>query len=191
MTEETKSPEAMVLGEACIFPWWLVLLWGILSLVIGILFLTTPVITTVILVTFMGAYWLVGGFFAIGSVFVDRNEWGWKIFLAIINIIAGILILMYPYFSTLFVLSFFVIFIGFWACFIGAAHLFQAFARKDAGNGVLGILSLIFGIILLINPFITVALLPFVAGGFAVIGGLSAIVVSFTAHKAQETVPAP
>jgi len=181
----------MVLGEACMFPWWLVLLWGILSLVIGFLFLTTPEITTVLLITFMGAYWLVGGFFAIGSVFVDKNEWGWKVFLAIINIIAGILILMYPYFSTLFVLSFFVIFIGFWACFIGAAHLFQAFKKKDAGNGVLGILSLIFGILLLVNPFITVVLLPFVAGGFAVVGGLSAIVVSFTAHKAQATVPAP
>lgn len=191
MTEETTSAEAMVLGEACMFPWWLVLLWGILSLVIGILFLTTPAITTVLLITFMGAFWLVGGFFAIGSVVVDKTEWGYKIFLAFINIFAGILILMYPYFSTLFVLSFFVIFIGFWACFIGAAHLFQAFARKDAGNGVLGILSMIFGILLLINPFITVVLLPYVAGGFAVVGGLSAIVVSFTAHKAQATVPVP
>lgn len=191
MTEETKNAEAMMLCEACMFPWWLVLLWGILSLVIGILFLTRPAITTEILITFMGAYWLVGGFFTIGSVFIDKTEWGYKIFLALINIIAGILILMYPLFSTLFVLSFFVIFIGFWACFIGAAHLFQAFKKKDAGNGVLGLLSLIFGILLLLNPFITVVLLPYVAGGFTVVCGLSAIAVSFTAHKAQATITAP
>ena len=84
-------------------------------------------------------------------------------------------------------LSFFVIFIGFWACFIGVAHLYQGFTAKDAGNGVLGAISLIFGILLLINPFIVAALLPFVAGGFAIVAGLASIIVSFTAKKVQGT----
>jgi len=185
MTEQTKTPEQMILGEASLFPWWLVLLWGIFTLIIGIVFLTTPVMTMELLITFMGAYWLVGGLFAIGSLFVDKTNIGIKILLSVINIIAGILILIHPFFSTLFIISFFVIFIGFWACFIGAVHLFQAFTTKDAGNGVLGLLSLIFGILLLVNPFIAVALIPFVAGGFAVVAGISAIVISFGAKKAQ------
>lgn len=185
MTEQTPIPEQMILGEASLFPWWLVLLWGIFTLIIGIMFLTTPGMTMVLLITFMGAYWLVGGLFTIGSLFVDKTNMGIKILLSVINIIAGILILMYPLFSALFVWTFFVIFIGFWACFIGAVHLYQAFTTKDAGNGVLGLLSLIFGILLLVNPFIAVALLPFVAGGFAVVAGISAIVVSFGAKKAQ------
>jgi uncharacterized membrane protein HdeD (DUF308 family) len=185
MTEQTKTPEQMILGEASLFPWWLVLLWGIFTLIIGIMFLTTPGMTMVLLITFMGAYWLVGGLFTIGSLFVDKTNMGIKILLSVINIIAGILILMHPFFSTLFVLSFFVIFIGFWACFIGAVHLYQAFTSKDAGNGVLGLLSLIFGILLLVNSLIAVALLPFVAGGFTVVAGISVIVVSFGAKKAQ------
>jgi uncharacterized membrane protein HdeD (DUF308 family) len=185
MTEQTKTPEQMILGEASLFPWWLLLLWGIFTLIIGIMFLMTPEMTMVLLITFMGAYWLIGGLFAICSLFVDKTNMGIKILLSAINIIAGILILMHPFFSTLFVLSFFVIFIGFWACFIGAVHLYQAFTLKDAGNGVLGLLSLIFGILLLINPFIAVALLPFVAGGFAVVAGISAIFVSFSIKKAQ------
>jgi len=121
---------------------------------------------------------------------VDRSNMGWKIFLAVINIIAGILILVYPLFSTVFVLSFFILFIGFWACFVGGAHLFQAFATRDAGNGVLGIISLIFGILLLVNPFIAAALLPFVAGGFAIVMGLCSIYVSFTARKCVDAVTA-
>ena len=169
-----------------LFPWWLLLLWGILALLLGCAFLFSPGITLVLLITFMGAYWLVGGLFALGSLAVDRTNMGWKIFLAIINIIAGILILCYPLYSTFFVLSFFIIFVGFWACFVGAAHLFHAITAKDAGNAVLGILSLIFGLILLFNPYIAAALLPFVAGGFAIVMGLCSIYDSFAAMKAQK-----
>ena len=57
---------------------------------------------------------------------------------------------------------------------------------KDAGNGVLGIISMIFGLLLLINPFIVAALLPYIAGGFAVVLGLASIYVSFAAKKCQD-----
>jgi uncharacterized membrane protein HdeD (DUF308 family) len=182
MTEELTEK---MLSDANLFPWWLLLLWGILSLLIGIMFLTTPGMTTVLFITFIGAYWLVGGLFTLCSLAVDKTNMGWKIFLSVINILAGILILAYPLYSTIFVLSFFVIFLGFWACFIGAAHLFQAFSAKDAGNGVLGIVSLIFGILLLINPFFAAELLPILAGAFGIVAGFAAIIVSFTVKKAQ------
>ena len=180
----------MNLCDSRLFPWWLLLVWGILTLLIGIAFLLTPGMTMVLLITFMGAYWLVGGIFAIASLVVDRSHMGWKIFLAVINIIAGIMILVYPLYATIFVLEFFIIFVGFWACFVGGAHLYHAFTEKDAGNGVLGVISLIFGILLLINPFIAAALLPFVAGAFAVVMGLCSIYVSFTARKCVDAVTA-
>ena len=178
------------INELALFPWWLLLLWGILALLLGAALLFTPGMTTELLITFMGAWWLVGGIFALASLAVDRSNMGWKIFLAIINIIAGIAILLKPLYATVFILSFFIIFIGFWACFVGGAHLFQAFSKKDWGNGVLGIISLIFGVILLVNPFIAAALLPFVAGGFAIVMGLCSIYVSFTAKKCVDGVKA-
>ena len=125
MTEEISVPDQFLTAPG-IFPWWLLLLWGILALLISCMFLITPGMTTVLLITFMGAYWLVGGLFAIGSLAVDRSHMGWKIFLAVINILAGILILLYPLYSTIFVLSFFVIFIGVWAIVIGVSHLYHA-----------------------------------------------------------------
>lgn len=184
MTELVNKPAEMVSFNS-LLPWWIVLLWGILALIIGIMFLATPGITTVLFITLVGAYWLVGGLFTIGSLFVDKSNMGWKIFLAIINILAGLVILLYPLFSTIFMLSFFVIFVGFWGCFIGAAHLFQAFKTKDAGNGLLGVLSLIFGMILLMFPLVTAEILPLIAGGFMVLMGIIGIVTSFTVKKVQ------
>jgi uncharacterized membrane protein HdeD (DUF308 family) len=172
-----------VMAEVKLFPWWLLLIWGLLTIIIGLMFLVTPGVTTVLLITFMGAYWLVGGIFALGSLVVDRTHIGMKILLSIINIIAGIFILLYPFYSTVFVLSFFVILIGFWACLIGAVHLYQGFTAKDAGNAVLGIISLVFGILLLVNPFVVAALLPFIAGGFGIVSGLATIYIAFVTKK--------
>jgi len=160
-------------------PWWILLLWGLLSVIIGILFLVLPGITTLVFVTFLGAYWLVGGIFSLAGLAFDRTNCGWKIFLAIINLIAGILVLLYPLYSTLLLLLFFVVFIGVWACFIGCVHLYHAFTFKDAGNGILGIISIIFGILLLLFPVISAALVPLVAGILAVVIGIIAMGTSF------------
>ncbi|MFA4877855.1 MAG: DUF308 domain-containing protein [Methanoregula sp.] len=184
MDEVITSPVPDI-TDAKLFPWWLLLIWGILALLIGCMFLATPGMTTILLITFMGAWWLVSGLFALASLAVDRSNMGWKLFLAIINIIAGIAILCYPLYATVFVLAFFVIFIGFWALFIGAAHLFQGFSSKDAGNAVLGLVSIIFGLLLLCMPLIVAALLPYIAGAFGIVLGIIAIAYSFTAKKAQ------
>ena len=189
MTDAVDNPGKMMCFSS-IMPWWVILLWGILSVIIGIMFLTTPGITTVLFITLLGAFWLVGGLFSIGSLFVDKSHMGLKLFLAIINIIAGVVILLYPLYSTLFLLAFFVIFIGFWGCFIGISHLYHAFKTKDAGNGVLGVLSLVFGILLLVYPFIAAALLPFIAGAFMIVMGIAAVIAGFMAKKAIAAVTA-
>lgn len=178
------------MNDLRLFPWWLLLLWGVLALLIGVAFFLTPGITTELLITFLGAYWFVGGLFTLVSLAVDKSNMGWKIFLGIIYIIAGLLILLQPLYAMFFIVPFFVILIGFWAVFIGVAHIFQAFTAKDAGNGVLGIISLIFGLLILINVFVASVLLPFVVGAFAIVFGLMAIVFAFTAKKCVDAVKA-
>jgi uncharacterized membrane protein HdeD (DUF308 family) len=180
---ESDHPEKPMTADAQLFPWWLFLLWGILTLLIGLSFLIIPGITMEVFIIFLGAYWLVGGLFMMGCLVADRANMGMKILLAVINIIAGALILLYPLFSTIFALVFFVVFLGFWACFIGAVHLYHGFTAKDAGNGVLGVISLVFGILLLANPLLAAALLPFVAGGFCIVSGLATVYVAFMAKK--------
>jgi uncharacterized membrane protein HdeD (DUF308 family) len=184
LTDENTQMDLMLANQQ-LFPWWLLLLWGILTLIVGCMFLINPGQTVGFFIVFLGAWWLVGGLFTIGSLFVDRSNMGWKLFLSVINILAGILILMHPFYAAFFAIGFLIIFIGFWACFIGAAHLYHAWTAKDAGTGVLGIISIIFGLLLLINPFIAIVMVPYVFGGFAVVSGLASIYVAFTAKNVQ------
>ncbi len=185
MTEQTMDTETFIPAQMAMYPWWLVLVWGLLAILVGILFFATPGITTVVFITLLGAFWFVGGIFTLFSLAKDRTNMGWKILLAVLNIIIGAIILVFPLYSTLILLEVFIIFLGIWACIIGGVHLFQAFPAKDAGMAVLGILSFIFGILLLAFPLVSALLLPFVAGAFAIVLGISAVLFSFMAKKKQ------
>ena len=101
MADTIDASEAEVLACAGTFPWWSVLLWGICAVIIGILFLTTPVITTIAMITMIGAWWFVGGIFSLISLTADRSHLALKVITAILSLIAGLVILAYPLFSTL------------------------------------------------------------------------------------------
>ncbi|WP_373838169.1 HdeD family acid-resistance protein [Methanospirillum sp.] len=173
--------EAAVRG----MPWWLVLVWGILAVIIGLMLITTPLITTYYLVLFMGAYWFAGGIITLVSLFTDKSNMGWKIFLSVISIIAGIAIMAYPLYGEIVVLTMLVFIIGFWGLLIGGTKLYEAFRAKDAGSGILGLISIVFGIILIIFPWGAALALPLIAGVFALIAGISSIVVAFQVKKQQ------
>jgi len=171
------------MGAIALYPWWIILILGIAALILGMAFLAWPYLTLMMVVTFVGAYWFVTGIFSLVSLIGDHSNMGWKLLIGILGIIAGIVIMMYPFISTLLVPAMLVIFIGIWGLLIGAVHLVQGFGTKDWGSGLLGLLAIIFGILILAHPLITVALLPFVFGGFGVVGGVIAIILSFQFRK--------
>jgi uncharacterized membrane protein HdeD (DUF308 family) len=53
--------------------WWFFLLEGIAGIILGILLLTDPGATILVLVTFLGFYWLVMGILALVRMFIDRS----------------------------------------------------------------------------------------------------------------------
>jgi uncharacterized membrane protein HdeD (DUF308 family) len=160
-------------------PWWLVLLQGIAGVIIGLLLLIYPAKTTLFLVQFLGIYWFVSGIFGIVSLFIDSSQWGWKLFAGLLGIIAGILILQHPLWSAVLIPGTLVIILGIEGLIIGVVNLIQAFRGGGWGIGILGALSIVFGIILLTNIFITTIALPYVAGAFGVVGGIIAIFYAF------------
>jgi uncharacterized membrane protein HdeD (DUF308 family) len=186
MVEETVPSKTMAVPDTRLFPWWLVLLWGIIAVIIGALFLAYPYRTLMASIVFLGIYWFIGGIFTLFAAFMDATDRGWKIFFSIISIIAGLVILAYPYYSFLILPAFFIIFVGFWALFVGCAKLYQAFVAKDLGAGVLGVISLIFGILLLVYPYVAAAMIPYIFGGFALVGGIAAIAISFSVRGEQK-----
>ena len=77
-------------------PWWLLLLGGILTVIVGILLLTSPVKTTVALIWALSLYWVIQGIFTLIGMFVDHSAWGWKLFIGVLSILAGVIVLRHP-----------------------------------------------------------------------------------------------
>jgi uncharacterized membrane protein HdeD (DUF308 family) len=169
------------------FPWWLVLLEGIFAAIFGVLMLVAPGGTLIFLVQVLGFYLLIGGILRLVSIFLNRSLWGLKLTLGILGILAGIAVLQHPLWSAVAIPTYIVYIVGFLAIFEGIGGLLHAFQGGGWGAGILGILLIIFGLILLFNAWIGVAVLPFVLGGFMLAGGVAAIVVSFNLRSSPAT----
>lgn len=165
--------------QAPTVPWWLVLLEGIAAVVIGFLLLTAPAMTTLVLVQVLGIYWFVTGIFSIVSIFIDSSMWGWKLAAGILGIIAGIVVINHPLWSAVLVPTVLIIFLGIEGLVIGAINIFQAFRGGGWGIGVLGALSILFGIVLIANPLLAAVSLPLVLGILGLVLGIAAIVMAF------------
>jgi uncharacterized membrane protein HdeD (DUF308 family) len=185
MAEKTVTSQQADADDR-LFPWWLVLLWGIFAVIIGALFLYYPYWSLMASIVFLGVYWFIGGIFTLFAGFMQATDRGWKIVIGIISMIAGLVILAYPLYSFLILPAVFIILVGIWALIVGVVKLYQGFAEKDAGAGILGVISIIFGLLLLVYPYIAAALIPYIFGGIAVVGGIAAIVVSFMVRGEQK-----
>ena len=171
-------------SEGMSVPWWLVLLEGIAAVIIGILLLTSPGIPMFALVQFIGFFWLIGGIFRIVSIFVESSLWGWKLLAGIVGVLAGLVVLQHPVWSAVLLPAVYVIILGVQGIILGGAGLVMAFRGGGWGTGVLGVLSILLGLVLLVNPlFIGIAVLPFVLGAVALLGGILAIVAAFMMRK--------
>jgi len=170
------SPET---GAAMAPSRWLVLLLGIIAVLFGALFFVYPVQTLTLLVTVLGIYWLFNGIVMFISLFTDKTGRGWKLLVGILGILAGVLVLTYPLYSAILIPTVFAIIIGVEGLIIGAVYMVQGFSGAGWGTGILGILSIIFGLILIANPLVAAVGLVLLLAGLAIIGGIAAIVVSF------------
>jgi uncharacterized membrane protein HdeD (DUF308 family) len=171
-------------------PWWLSLITGIALVIVGaVLLFAAPrqkLDTYMVLVTFIGIYWLVQGIFDIVYIFIDHTAWGWKLFIGIVSIIAGASILMYPIAAGLTLPRIFVLVMGIWGMMYGIILLIMAFQGGGWGAGILGVLGIIFGIALMVNyttPGMGLAML-WTAAVFAFFGGIVMIVQSFRMRSA-------
>ena len=176
---ECMIPSLNVTPGTHVFPWWLVLIQGIITLILGVLFLYLPYWTLLVLIIFLGAYWFISGLFSLVSLAVDRTNAGYKVLFGILGVIAGLAILFYPIYGAVVVVSLFVIFVGVWGLIMGFMGLFAAMKGGGWGAGIIGVLLIIFGCLLLANVFVSALVLPFVLGVFGIMGGIAAIIGAF------------
>lgn len=137
--------------------WWMFTLNGLLAIFYAIFALFVPEGTLVVLAKYSGLFILIAGFVMLAmAIYRIRKQvpYGIAMSQAIITLVLGSLILIY----TQQTISFFVMLLGIWALLLGVmllvilVNLGHALPNKNMllGNALV---SLLFGVILLINPF--------------------------------------
>jgi uncharacterized membrane protein HdeD (DUF308 family) len=166
-------------------PWWLFLLEGLVTLVIGLLVLTYPAATVIALVQFLGLYWLIVGLLRLIGLFEDRRMWGLKLCASILGILAGVSVLQHPLFSPLVIGGTIIILLGIDGILIGALDLVRAFEGGGWSIGIVGVVNVLLGLILLSNPLGLAFALPMFIGVVAIIGGIASIGMAFRVKALQ------
>lgn len=175
MANETKNVLNQMLSDI----WWLVLLRAIAAILLGILLFANPGALLMVIMIYIGVYWLIDGIFTVIASLRGRKNlehWGWAIFTGIISILAGLAVLSQPVLSALLTTTFFAYLVGFLAIVSGISSLVSGFRlHKASGEWSMiigGLMSLLFGLLLVFNPLFSSFVLLSMAGIFALIGGI-------------------
>lgn len=161
--------------------WWLLLLRGLLAIVFGLLALFMPNMVIVTLLFYFGFVALFSGIFLIiEGIAVKTHDRGLHILEGVLAILFGILFLAMP----AFVFASLMYFIAFWAIIGGIMQIIYAIKlRKEIPNEWMailnGVITLIFGILVLTNILAGGQALIMVFGIYALIWGIMLIGFSF------------
>jgi uncharacterized membrane protein HdeD (DUF308 family) len=155
---------------------------GILMIVLGILFLAYPGFSLATVLLLIGVFLIVYGIALAVAGFVGHAEGrGWAIFTGILGIIVGIIAIAWPGMTGLALLYI----LGAWAIVTGAVDIVGAFAGGLKGGKrvwliVVGILSIVVGIIFFAYPVSGALAILWLIGLYLIAYGVLRIVDGFT-----------
>ncbi|GAB1824061.1 HdeD family acid-resistance protein [Herbidospora sp. RD11066] len=156
--------------------WWALAVRGLLAIVFGVVTLAWPGITLVALVYVFAAYAIVNGLFTIAGAFREANAGSrsWMIFSGVLGVIAGIVVATWPAITALVLLWL----IGAWFVVTGLLEIIAAVhARRridsDWSLMTAGVLSVVFGVVLVIWPAAGALSLAWLIGILAIILGVA------------------
>jgi uncharacterized membrane protein HdeD (DUF308 family) len=164
------------------------LVWGVLSLILGVAILVWPGISVEVAAVFFGAYLLVSGIAQVIFAFTIDVSGGERVLLLIsggLSLVLGVL--AFRHLGQVYA----ILLLAIW---VGAGFIFQGVAETALaasypllpGRGwhiFLGIISIIAGIVVLAWPFDSIVVLAVVTGSWLVVLGIFQIVWSFQARK--------
>lgn len=178
----TDSPKTEAMNDILANNWWAVALRGVVAILFGIAAFAMPLVTMLSLVVVFAAFSFVDGVFGIiMSVRGARKgeRWIWLLLSGILGIVASAVAILWPGITVLA----FVILVAAWALVSGTFMLISAFRLKiDHGRVWLvigGIASIVFGILLVISPFIGALVLTFWTGAHALVLGATLLVLAY------------
>jgi uncharacterized membrane protein HdeD (DUF308 family) len=162
--------------------WWAIGIRGVLGIVFGLIALFLPGATMLSLVIVFAAYTFADGVFGIVSAVRAAREgerWGFLVVEGLVDIAVAAVAVLWPGITVVA----FVFLIAFWAILTGILELVAAFRLElTDGRGWLifgGIVSVLYGILLIVAPMIGAVVLTWWLGAYALVFGVCLVVLAF------------
>jgi uncharacterized membrane protein HdeD (DUF308 family) len=167
------------------------ILLGVLAIIVGIIAIAWPKVTIYALVILFAVYAFIAAGLQAMRAFSSRSAGPvlGHLLLSLIDVAAGVIALVWPG-PTALVL---VLVVGIWAFIGGVFEIFAAFqSGQTAGTRALfivaGLVSILFGVVLLAHPDVGAVTLALLFGLFALIYGFSQITMGIELRHAGKTV---
>nr|WP_283949472.1 HdeD family acid-resistance protein [Limobrevibacterium gyesilva] len=184
-TPPQASPDAAssdVMSAQLAGNWWAIALRGVVAILFGLVALFVPGAVMLSLALLFAAYLLVDGIFSIVAAVRSarsHERWGLLLLEGILNLVVGLIAAFFPASAVLA----FVLVTAAWALLTGGLMLGAAF-RLHVSHGrwwlaLGGIVSILWGVVLVIAPLSGAIVLTWWLGGYAIVFGIILLVLAF------------
>jgi len=172
--------------------WWAIAVRGACSILFGIVALLLPGVTVAALVLLFAAYMLVDGVFAIvAGVRAARahERWGLLALEGIADIVAGAIAFIWPLITVLA----FIYIMAAWAIVTGILLLGATFRLQPTHGkwlmGLGGAVSVVWGILLILQPIVGALVLTWWIGAYAIVFGAVLLTLALRLRRRQHDHP--
>ena len=183
MSDSTAASSAAEASEVLKRIWWVPVVRGVFLLILGFIMLANPLWSVKALVWIFGAFAVLDGIIALIEWFTNRREAGsgWWLLSGVVSLAIGIVAVVWPgpTASVVFYL------IAIWVLLLGILQIIAAVFRyraKDEGWAWVlasGLVSFLFGLILITHQETSAKVIVIVLGLFAFVAGVLLVVGGF------------
>lgn len=171
--------------------WWILLLRGLLAIALGVAALLFPAAMALAIALLFGAYALIDGIIAIVAslrMAHPDGHWWWLLVEGIIGVVFGAAALVWPAISLLAL----VFLMAFWALATGVTAITTAWRLRTVVRGewlwiVGGILSIVFGVAVLLAPGFGALALVLIFAWYAIFFGIAFVGIAFRLRSHRTT----
>jgi uncharacterized membrane protein HdeD (DUF308 family) len=168
--------------------WWLFVIWGAASVVLGALILLEPIASAIVLLTIVAMFWLIGGIAdIIGALGHRTGQWLWRVGGGVLSVIVALFVLAHPIVGTVAAVSVLYLLIATSALLTGVIGLFSG--KRSLGRIVLSVLQVILAGLMLIG-FLDIVNLKLLVQAIGLLGIGGGIVAAMSAFHFKSRAPA-
>lgn len=171
--------------------WWTFVLRGALAILFGILAMSYPDLTLILLMLFVGAFWVIEGLLELFGIMGGEGNKLWGLLYAFVTIVAGVYVMTRPGIGAIAL----ALVIGIWAIIKGFTEVAIAIRLRKEIQGeffmiLSGLIAVLFGLFLVFRPGEGALAIVMIIAIFAILQGILALLLGFKLKGLKGSAPA-